>query len=38
MVDTLIAVLDREEGAAGNLTAAGITFRPLFRLTDLPIA
>jgi orotate phosphoribosyltransferase len=37
-VETLIAVLDREEGAADNLTSAGIAFRPLFRLTALPIA
>jgi len=33
----LIAVLDREEGAAENLRAAGIEFRPLFRKSDLPL-
>lgn len=37
-VEALVAVLDREEGAAENLRAAGIRFRPLFRLADLPIA
>ena len=33
----LIAVLDREEGAAENLAAAGIPFRPLYRRSDLPL-
>lgn len=37
VVEVLIAVLDREEGAADNLAAAGIDFRPLYRLRDLPI-
>lgn len=34
---TLVAVLDREEGAAEALAAAGLQFRPLFRRSDLPI-
>ena len=33
----LIAVLDREEGAAENLAAAGVEFTPLFRKGDLPL-
>jgi orotate phosphoribosyltransferase len=33
----LIAVLDREEGAADNLAAAGVEFTPLFRKADLPL-
>ena len=32
----LIAVLDREEGAAENLAAAGIEFAALFRRSELP--
>jgi orotate phosphoribosyltransferase len=34
----LLAVLDREEGAAENLHQAGVTFTPLFRRADLPVA
>ncbi len=33
----LIAVLDREEGAAENLAAAGIAFAALFRRSELPV-
>ncbi len=33
----LIAVLDREEGAAEALRQAGIAFSPLFRKSDLPL-
>ena len=33
----LVAVLDREEGAAANLAAAGIAYLPLFRRSDLPL-
>jgi orotate phosphoribosyltransferase len=33
----LVAVLDREEGAAANLDAEGVPFRPLFRRSDLPL-
>jgi orotate phosphoribosyltransferase len=33
----LVGVLDREEGAAESLWAAGIEFRPLFRKSDLPL-
>jgi len=33
----LIAVLDREEGAAEALRQAGIPFSPLFRKSDLPL-
>ena len=33
----LIAVLDREEGAAGALAEAGVEFEPLFRKSDLPL-
>ena len=33
----LVGVLDREEGAAANLAAAGIAFRALFRKADLPL-
>jgi orotate phosphoribosyltransferase len=33
----LVAVLDREEGAADNLRAAGLDYRPLFRKSDLPL-
>jgi len=32
----LVGVLDREEGAAENLTEAGVPFRPLFKTSDLP--
>ncbi len=35
-VIALIAVLDREEGAADNLLRAGVPFTPLFRRSDLP--
>lgn len=38
VVGRLIAVLDREEGAAENLAAAGIEFSALFRRSDLPVA
>ena len=31
----LVAVVDREEGAAENLRAAGIQYRPLFRRADI---
>jgi orotate phosphoribosyltransferase len=31
----LVAVLDREEGAAESLRAAGIDYRPLFRRADI---
>lgn len=33
----LIAVLDREEGAAEAIAAAGIEYQPLFRKSDLPL-
>jgi orotate phosphoribosyltransferase len=33
----LIAVLDREEGAAEAIRDAGLDFRPLFRRSELPI-
>jgi orotate phosphoribosyltransferase len=33
----LLGVLDREEGAAESLSAAGVEFRPLFRKSDLPL-
>jgi orotate phosphoribosyltransferase len=33
----LIAVLDRDEGAAQNLAGAGLEFVPLFRRSDLPL-
>jgi orotate phosphoribosyltransferase len=33
----LIAVLDREEGAAEALAAAGLDYQPLFRKSDLPL-
>lgn len=33
----LVAVLDREEGAAENLRAAGLAYQPLFRKSDLPL-
>ena len=33
----LVGVLDREEGAAESLTAAGVDFKPLFRKSDLPL-
>jgi len=33
----LVAVLDREEGAADNLRAAGLDYQPLFRKSDLPL-
>ena len=33
----LVAVLDREEGAAQNLHRLGVPFTPLFRKSDLPI-
>ena len=32
----LVAVLDREEGAAENLRRLGVPFTPLFRRADLP--
>src|SRR5438309_6279882 len=34
----LVAVLDREEGAADNLRRLGVPFTPLFRRSDLPVA
>jgi orotate phosphoribosyltransferase len=34
----LIGVLDREEGAAENLAELGVTFRPLFKKSDLPVS
>ena len=34
----LIAVLDREEGAADNLAEAGIEFAALFRRSELPVS
>jgi len=33
----LVAVLDREEGAAANLQRLGVPFTPLFRRSDLPV-
>src|SRR2546429_5455184 len=33
----LVAVLDREEGAAPNLHRLGVPFPPLFRRSDLPV-
>ena len=33
----LIAVVDREEGAAEAIAAAGLDYRPLFRKSDLPL-
>ncbi len=33
----LIAVLDREEGAAEAIAAAGLDYEPLFRKSDLPL-
>jgi orotate phosphoribosyltransferase len=33
----LVAVLDREEGAAENLRQTGVPFTPLFRKSDLPV-
>jgi orotate phosphoribosyltransferase len=33
----LVGVLDREEGAAEALREAGVSFRPLFRKSDLPL-
>jgi orotate phosphoribosyltransferase len=33
----LIAVLDREEGAAENLEEAGVSYQPLFLKRDLPV-
>jgi orotate phosphoribosyltransferase len=33
----LVAVLDREEGAAESLRRAGVPFTPLFRKSDLPV-
>ncbi len=33
----LVAVLDREEGAADNLRRLGVPFTPLFRKSDLPV-
>ena len=34
----LIAVLDREEGAAENLAAAGVEYSALFTRSDLPVS
>ncbi len=34
----LIAVLDREEGAADAIAASGLDYEPLFRKSDLPLA
>ncbi len=34
----LIAVIDREEGAAEAIAAAGVEYRPLFRKSDLALA
>lgn len=36
-VVVLLAVLDREEGAAEAIAAAGLEYRPLFRKSDLPL-
>jgi orotate phosphoribosyltransferase len=36
-VARLIAVLDREEGAAEAIAGAGLDYRPLFRKSDLPL-
>ena len=33
----LVAVLDREEGAAEAIAAAGLEYQPLFRKSDLPL-
>ena len=33
----LVGVLDREEGAADNLRAAGVEFRALFTKSQLPL-
>jgi orotate phosphoribosyltransferase len=33
----LVAVLDREEGAAASLQEAGVTWTPLLRRSDLPV-
>jgi orotate phosphoribosyltransferase len=33
----LVAVLDREEGAAERLHQLGVPFTPLFRMSDLPV-
>lgn len=33
----LVAVLDREEGASAAIAEAGLTYRPLFRKSDLPL-
>jgi orotate phosphoribosyltransferase len=33
----VVAVLDREEGAAESLAAVGVAFTPLFRKSDLPL-
>lgn len=38
VVIQLLAVLDREEGAAENLARLGVPFTPLFRRSDLPAA
>lgn len=37
VVVRLIAVLDREEGAAEAIAAAGLDYEPLFRKSDLPL-
>jgi orotate phosphoribosyltransferase len=34
---SLVAVLDREEGAAESLARVGVPFKPLFRKSDLPL-
>ena len=34
----LVAVLDREEGAADSLAAVGVPYTPLFFKSDLPVA
>jgi orotate phosphoribosyltransferase len=37
IVIALVAVLDREEGAAVELHRVGVPFTPLFRVSDLPV-
>lgn len=36
-ISTVLAAVDREQGAAAAITAAGHAFDPLFRLSELPI-
>ena len=37
-IDRIIAVIDREEGARGNIESAGYVFEALFTTTDLGIS